>query len=139
MTGTPAVRARRRSAAIRRAAATACGSSRPPPSNSRSLIMSMMSSAAGEWSGALPCRLELRGAMLLSLRPGEKCSTVAANGPCDACSILCAMLKPLEVLQLYPEHDYTLAGAFESRARRDPQRPFIVYGGKTWSWAKFGE
>jgi crotonobetaine/carnitine-CoA ligase len=49
------------------------------------------------------------------------------------------MLKPLEVLQLYPEHDYTLAGAFESRARRDPQRPFIVYGGKTWSWAKFGE
>lgn len=49
------------------------------------------------------------------------------------------MLKPLEVLQLYPDHDYTLAGAFESRARRDPQRPFIVYGGKTWSWAQFGD
>jgi crotonobetaine/carnitine-CoA ligase len=49
------------------------------------------------------------------------------------------MLKPLEVLRLYPEHDYTLAGAFESRARRDPRRPFIVYGGKTWSWSEFGD
>ena len=48
------------------------------------------------------------------------------------------MLSPLEVLKLYPEHDYTLAGAFESRAQRDPQRPFIVFGGKTWSWAEFG-
>jgi crotonobetaine/carnitine-CoA ligase len=48
------------------------------------------------------------------------------------------VLKPLEVLRLYPEHDYTLAGAFESRARRDGARPFILYGGKTWSWAEFG-
>ena len=48
------------------------------------------------------------------------------------------MLTPLEVLKLYPQHDYTLAGAFESRARRDPQRPFILFGGKTWSWAEFG-
>jgi len=48
------------------------------------------------------------------------------------------VLKPLEVLKLYPEHDYTLAWAFESRARRDPQRPFILFGGKTWSWAEFG-
>ena len=49
------------------------------------------------------------------------------------------MLSPLEVLRLYPEHDYTLAGAFERRASRDPGRPFILYGGKTWSWAGFGE
>ncbi|MBI2510146.1 MAG: AMP-binding protein, partial [Betaproteobacteria bacterium] len=48
------------------------------------------------------------------------------------------MKKPLEVLRLYPEHDYTLAGAFKSRARRDPQRPFLLYAGKTWSWAEFG-
>jgi crotonobetaine/carnitine-CoA ligase len=48
------------------------------------------------------------------------------------------MLSPIEVLKLYPEHDYTLAGAFESRAQRDPQRPFILFGGKTWSWAEFG-
>ena len=48
------------------------------------------------------------------------------------------MLKPLEVLNLYPPHDHTLAGAFRSRTQRDPQRPFIVFGGKTWSWAEFG-
>ena len=48
------------------------------------------------------------------------------------------MLKPLEVLQLYPDHDYTLAGAFASRAQRDPGRPFIVSNGRTWSWAEFG-
>ena len=39
------------------------------------------------------------------------------------------MLKPLEVLELYPAHDYTLAGAFASRAQRDPSRPFIVAAG----------
>ena len=48
------------------------------------------------------------------------------------------MLKPLEVLKLYPEHDYTLAGAFESRASRDPRRPFLWFAGKTQSWAEFG-
>jgi carnitine-CoA ligase len=48
------------------------------------------------------------------------------------------MLKPLEVLRLYPDHDYTLAGAFDSRAQRDPERPFIVFNGRTWSWAEFG-
>ncbi len=48
------------------------------------------------------------------------------------------MKRPLEVLKLYPEHDYTLAGAFESRARSGPQRPFILFAGKTWSWAGFG-
>ncbi|MGH8660985.1 MAG: class I adenylate-forming enzyme family protein [Burkholderiales bacterium] len=48
------------------------------------------------------------------------------------------MLKPLDVLQLYPAHDYTLNGAFASRAQRDPGRPFIVYAGKSWSWAEFG-
>jgi crotonobetaine/carnitine-CoA ligase len=49
------------------------------------------------------------------------------------------MLQPLEVLNLYPGHDYTLRGAFESRAGRDPSRPFILHRGKTWSWAEFGE
>ena len=48
------------------------------------------------------------------------------------------MKSPLEVLKLYPEHDYTLAGAFKSRASRDPQRPLLLFGGKTWSWAEFG-
>mgnify|MGYP001587481506 CR=1 FL=1 len=48
------------------------------------------------------------------------------------------MKKPLEVLKLYPEHDYTLHGAFESRAGRDPQRPFLLFAGRTWSWVEFG-
>ncbi|MBI4195000.1 MAG: AMP-binding protein [Betaproteobacteria bacterium] len=47
------------------------------------------------------------------------------------------MKKPLEVLRLYPPHDYTLHGAFESRAQRGPQRPFILFGDKTWSWREF--
>lgn len=47
------------------------------------------------------------------------------------------MKQPLEVLKLYPGHDYTLNGAFESRARRDPQRPFILFEGTTWTWAEF--
>ncbi len=49
------------------------------------------------------------------------------------------MKKPLEVLRLYPEHNYTLNGAFTSRAARDPQREFIFFNGKSWSWQSFGE
>ena len=48
------------------------------------------------------------------------------------------MLKPLEVLELHPAHDCTLNGEFESRAQRDPGRPFILSAGRTWSWAEFG-
>ncbi len=47
------------------------------------------------------------------------------------------MKKPLEVLALYPRHDYTLAGAFASRAQRAPERPFLLFGGKTSSWREF--
>ena len=47
------------------------------------------------------------------------------------------MKKPLEVLHLYPPHDYTLHGAFASRASRDAQRPFIYFGDRTWSWHSF--
>jgi carnitine-CoA ligase len=47
------------------------------------------------------------------------------------------MKKPLEVLELYPPHDYTLAGAFASRAQRAPERPFMLFSGKTWSWRDF--
>jgi crotonobetaine/carnitine-CoA ligase len=49
------------------------------------------------------------------------------------------MLKPLEVLKRYRDHDYTLAGAFESRCAAGPDRPFVVFKGRTWSWAGFGE
>jgi crotonobetaine/carnitine-CoA ligase len=38
---------------------------------------------------------------------------------------------------LYPEHDYTLQGAFESRAQRDPDRPFVFCDETTWTWRTF--
>jgi crotonobetaine/carnitine-CoA ligase len=47
------------------------------------------------------------------------------------------MKKPLEVLRLYPEHDYTLHAAYASRATRDEQRPFIFFRDRTWSWQSF--
>ncbi|HTP96149.1 MAG TPA: AMP-binding protein [Burkholderiales bacterium] len=47
------------------------------------------------------------------------------------------MLTPLEVLRLYPEHDYTLAGAFDSRLALAAARPFVVYKGRMWSRAEF--
>ena len=49
------------------------------------------------------------------------------------------MKKPLEVLRLYPEHDYTLNGALASRAGRDPSRPFIFFRERTWSWGEFSK
>ena len=48
------------------------------------------------------------------------------------------MKTPLEVIELYPEHDYTLAGALASRTTPGPQRDFLVYGDKRWSWLDFG-
>ncbi len=48
------------------------------------------------------------------------------------------MKKPLEVLRLYAEHNYTLNGAFTSGAARDPQREFILFNGKSRSWQAFG-
>ena len=47
------------------------------------------------------------------------------------------MKKPLEVIELYPDHDYTLHGAFESRASAAPQRPFILFEERTWTWGEF--
>ncbi len=49
------------------------------------------------------------------------------------------MKKPLDVLRLYPEHDYTLHGALHSRMARDPQRPFLLFNGKTRSWQEFAD
>ena len=48
-----------------------------------------------------------------------------------------AMKTPIEVLNLYPSHDYTLAGAFASRLKAGPQREFLVHQGKTWTWQAF--
>jgi crotonobetaine/carnitine-CoA ligase len=49
------------------------------------------------------------------------------------------MKKPLDVLKRYPEHNYTLTGAFQSRAAHEPDRAFILYNGHTHSWRAFGE
>ena len=49
------------------------------------------------------------------------------------------MKKPLEVLRIYAEHNYTLNGAFTSRAARDSHREFIFFNGKSWSWQSFGD
>lgn len=48
-------------------------------------------------------------------------------------------LSPLEVLRLYPEHSYTLQSLFQSRIGAGPDRPFIVFDGKTWSWSEFNQ
>ncbi len=47
------------------------------------------------------------------------------------------MKKPLEVLRLYPGHDYTLNGALLSRASRDASRPFMRFREQTVSWGEF--
>jgi carnitine-CoA ligase len=52
---------------------------------------------------------------------------------------LLPMKKPLEVLRLYPDHDYTLHGALLSRAGRDPARPFMLFRERTWSWGGFAQ
>ena len=49
------------------------------------------------------------------------------------------MRAPLDVLRLYPEHDYTLHGAFASRTQAGPDRPFLTYGDKTWTWRSFAD
>jgi carnitine-CoA ligase len=51
----------------------------------------------------------------------------------------CDMKTPLQILQLYPEHDYTLRGVFTSRAQRDTSRAFMLFGARTWTWQSFGE
>jgi crotonobetaine/carnitine-CoA ligase len=46
---------------------------------------------------------------------------------------------PLDVLRLYPEHDYTVSAAFASRMRQDPDRPFILYENTAWTWRTFDD
>ena len=46
-------------------------------------------------------------------------------------------LSPLEVVRLYPQHEYTLRTLFETRAQADPNKPFIVFGETTYTWGEF--
>ncbi|MSQ49009.1 MAG: long-chain fatty acid--CoA ligase, partial [Betaproteobacteria bacterium] len=45
-------------------------------------------------------------------------------------------MTPLEVLQRYPAHDYTLLGALTSRARSIPEHCFIEFGDARLSYAQ---
>ena len=47
------------------------------------------------------------------------------------------MKSPFEVLNLYPPHDYTLSGAFESRRAACAQKPFLLFGGASFTWDAF--
>ncbi|KQS95475.1 AMP-binding protein [Rhizobium sp. Leaf386] len=49
------------------------------------------------------------------------------------------MLEPLEVLELYPPHDDTLKGLFDSRASVGPYRPLLGFGEQQYSWQSFLE
>lgn len=49
------------------------------------------------------------------------------------------MLKPLDVLKLYPPHDKTLWGLFESRASADQSRPLLRFGDRQHSWGSFAD
>lgn len=49
------------------------------------------------------------------------------------------MLSPLEVLRLYPEHDFTLPGALESRLSAGGARSFMLYGERVWTWQQFAD
>ena len=43
---------------------------------------------------------------------------------------------PLQVLQLYPMHDGSLAGLLRSRASVAPQRECLVYQGQSFSYVQ---
>jgi crotonobetaine/carnitine-CoA ligase len=49
------------------------------------------------------------------------------------------VLKPLEVLELYPPHDETLTGLFESRAQMGPDRPLLNFIKQHYSWQSFDD
>lgn len=47
------------------------------------------------------------------------------------------MKAPLEVLRSYPAHDGTVAGALASRTARGPERRFLAFGDREWTWGAF--
>lgn len=46
-------------------------------------------------------------------------------------------LSPLQVISAYRPHDYTLHGLFSSRMEKDPDRPFVEFRERKWSWRAF--
>lgn len=48
-------------------------------------------------------------------------------------------LSPLEVLEKYPPHGYTLEGLLRSRAADNPDRVLLIHESRSWSWREFLE
>ncbi|QHE87547.1 class I adenylate-forming enzyme family protein [Hydrogenophaga sp. BPS33] len=44
---------------------------------------------------------------------------------------------PLEVTRLYPDHGATLPGLLASREQQNPEAPFLLFAGKTWTRQQF--
>jgi crotonobetaine/carnitine-CoA ligase len=48
------------------------------------------------------------------------------------------MKSPLDVVNSYPPHDYTLSGAYASRRASCGDKPFLLFGQTSLSWDDFG-
>lgn len=48
-------------------------------------------------------------------------------------------IAPPEVIRRYPQHNYTLGSLYETRKAEDPDRPFILFREKTWTWGEFDD
>lgn len=66
---------------------------------------------------------------LSDMEPTSETPAVAArhSGP----------LAPIDVLSLYAAHDGSLRGLLASRAMREPDAPFLIFGDTTLSWGQF--
>ena len=49
------------------------------------------------------------------------------------------MKSPLDVLNSYPSHDYTLSGAYASRRTLCGEKPFLLFAGTTVTWNGFAD
>lgn len=49
-----------------------------------------------------------------------------------------SLFTPLEVISACPRHDRTLPGILASRIAAAPDRPFLVFGDRRWTYAEFG-
>ena len=68
---------------------------------------------------------------------------VAAPAPCSVGRTdpmdLSNLSRPVDVLNAFPSHDYSLLGFFESRLSSAPDRPFILTDERTMSYRQFAE
>lgn len=48
------------------------------------------------------------------------------------------LMSPADVVSLYPDHDYSLPSLLKSRISAVPNKPFLVFEEKSWTYAEFG-